>query len=133
MTRSTPRALICPRSMARSSGASAPGAGRNRRRSSLPGSRAFSRHGVPASRAPPAAWPAATRAATTALGSANCRSLSSSARPTGRNSTFTSTRSSSGPDSLARYRRRASGVQVQRRPRPPPSARTGTGWPPAPA
>ena len=55
---------------------------------------------------------AATRSATTALGSVNFRSLSNSARPTGRNSAFTSTRSSSGPDSRARYRRRTSGVQV---------------------
>jgi len=39
------------------------------------------------------------------------RSLSSSALPTGKNSAFTSTRSSNGPDSRARYRRRTSGVQ----------------------
>ena len=46
-----------------------------------------------------AAW---TRAATTQPGSVKLRSLSSSARLTGRNSTFTSTRSSNGPESRAR-------------------------------
>ena len=45
---------------------------------------------------------AATRAATTGLDSASRRSFSNSARLTGRRSTLTSTRSSSGPDSRAR-------------------------------
>src|SRR5215472_19161881 len=53
----------------------------------------------------------ATRSATTELGSVNLLSLSSSALPTGRNSAFMSTRSSSGPDRRARYLRRTSGVQ----------------------
>ena len=102
--------------MARSSGASAPGAGANLRRSSLPGIWALSRHGDPASRAAERCLARLTRSATTALGSVKDRSLSSSARRTGRNSIFASTRSSSGPDSLARYRRRARGVQLQRCP-----------------
>jgi Phage integrase family len=50
MIRSAPRALTCPRSIARSSGASEPAAGGKLRLSSLPGISALSRHGVPASR-----------------------------------------------------------------------------------
>jgi hypothetical protein len=42
MIRSALRALTCPRSIARSSGTSAPGSGRKLRRSSLPGTSAFS-------------------------------------------------------------------------------------------
>ena len=116
MIRSAPRALTWPRSIARSRGASALAAGRCRRRSSLPGISPFTRHGVAARRgtARILAWVA--RAATSALGSASWRSASSSARPTGSSSTFTSTRSSNGPDSRARYRRRASGVHLQAEP-----------------
>ena len=48
--RSALRALIWPRSMARSSGSRAPGSGRKCRRNSLPGISAFSRQGVSGSR-----------------------------------------------------------------------------------
>ena len=86
ITLSTPRALISPRSMARSSGASAPGPGAKLRRRSRPGISALSRHGLRRSRAAARSRAASTRFATTELGSVKPRSLSSSARLTGRNS-----------------------------------------------
>src|SRR6202012_2897619 len=107
---SMPRALTSPISMARSSGAMAPRPGGYERRSSAPGISALTRQGLPRNRCAARSRACATRAATAALDSANFRSLSSSARPTGSNSTLTSTRSSSGPDNRPRYRRLVAGL-----------------------
>src|SRR5580704_15236390 len=113
MTLTTPRAVITPRSRERSSTVSEPGAGGQVRRSSDPGTSAFRRHGVPRSlwALRSLAW--ITRSATVRLDSAKVLSLSSSLRPTGSSSIFTSTRSSSGPEIRPRYRRRMAGLQLQ--------------------
>jgi hypothetical protein len=84
---------------------SAPLVGGKQRRSTVPGISAFSRHGVPASRDADRCRASATRRATTADRSPDAQT-GRSARLAGRRETFTSTRSSSGPDSRPRYRRR---------------------------
>lgn len=95
------------------------GSGLRRSRSQVPGTSAFVPHGVPASLVLAATRAAATRAATVAVDSTSAPPARST-RDTGRTSTWTSTRSSSGPDSRAKYRRRTSGLHEHSSPLPIP-------------
>ena len=111
--RSTPRMLNTPRSRAVRSGVITACGGRNRRRSSGPLTSAFVRTPYGAHRSAAACRAAATRSRTIAV--ASPWSAFMAADRTGSIWTRRSTRSSSGPDSLPRYRRFSAAAQLQSR------------------